>query len=135
MKTYDVQDILIDAPIERVMAYLADPRRSPEWAEAFKSVDGDRALLKTPQGDVEIGLDVLADEKHGTVDWRMSFPDGTIETAYSRAVPTGDRRTVFSFVLMPPVAILEQLEGGLEQQSLTLAGELRRLKELLENGA
>ena len=42
---------------------------------------------------------------------------------------------MFSFVLMPPVAILEQLEGGLEQQSLTLAGELRRLKELLENGA
>ena len=114
---------------------MADASRSPEWTEAFASVDGDRALMRTPQGEVEIGLEVLADAERGTVDWRMTFPDGTTETAYSRAVPTHDDRTVFTFVLLPPGAILDELEGGLELQSATLAGELRRLKELLENGA
>ena len=134
MKNHDVQEILIDAPAHRVFDYLADASNSPEWAEAFASVEGDRAVLRTPAGEVEIGLEVLASPDQGTVDWRMRFPDGTVETAWARVVPTPDDRTVFTFVLMPSAPMLEQLEGDLSRQSETLAGELITLKGLLENG-
>jgi len=134
MKRYDVQDILIAAPVDRVLALAADAPRSPEWIEAFASVDGDRAILRTSEGEVEIGIEVVCDESSGTVDWRMRFPDGSLETAYSRALPTPEGQTVFTFVLMPSAAILQELEGDLDRQSRTLAGELRRLKELVERG-
>ena len=81
-----------------------------------------------------MGLEVLARRDQGTVDWRMRFPDGTVETAYSRLVPAGGESTVFSFVLLPPKAALEKLEGGLEQQVELLSEELRNLKAALENG-
>ncbi len=134
MKRYDVQEILIDAPADRVFGYLADASNSPEWTEAFDSVDGDRAVLRTPAGAIEIGLDILASSEQGTVDWRMRFPDGTVETAWARVVPTPDERTVFTFVLMPSAPMLEQLEGDLSQLSETLAGVLVRLTGLLEIG-
>ncbi len=134
MKTHSVQDIRIEVPIDRAFALVADSSRLPEWTNAFASVDGSSAVLRTPQGEVKIGLEVLARPQQGTVDWRLAFPDGTTEIAYSRLVPADQESTVFSFVLLPPRAALEQLEGGLEQQAEILAQELRNLKALLENG-
>lgn len=36
----------------------------------------------------------------GTVDWTMTFPDGSVGTAYARVTPDGEDRAVFCFVLM-----------------------------------
>ncbi len=132
MKTFDVQGVDLRVPRETAFAFIADPARLPAWTSAFASVTDGRALLRTPTGEVEIALDVQASAEHGTADWRMIFPDGSVATAYSRLVPTGRDRCVFSFVLTPPPVPLEQLEGALEAQSRTLAEELRKLKRILE---
>ncbi len=68
----------------------------------------------------------------GTIDWKMTFPDGAIGVAYSRVTPDGEARSVYSFVLMAPPVPLEALEGALKAQSETLAKELLRLKDILE---
>ena len=89
--------------------------------------------MRTPSGEVEIGLDVRASVQTGTVDWYMTFPDGSIAVAYSRVVELNCDSCVFSFNLMPPPVPLEQLEGALEMQSKILAEELAKLKGILEH--
>ena len=62
----------------------------------------------------------------------MTFPDGSVATAFSRVVEIDATSCVYSFVLTPPPVPLEQLEGALEAQSRTLAEELARLKQVVE---
>ena len=132
MKTYDVQEIEIRAPAARVHEFVADPSRLPRWTDAFESVHGTTAVLRTPRGHVDIGLGVEADPVHGTVDWSMTFPDGSVGRAHSRVVPLTDDRCVYAFVLHAPPVPLEAIEGALEIQRATLARELLRLRRLLE---
>jgi hypothetical protein len=89
--------------------------------------------LRTPSGEVTIALEVETSPEQGTVDWRMTFPDRSVATAFSRVVEIDRDRCIFTFVLTPPPVPLEQLEGALEAQSRTLAEELRKLKEILEH--
>jgi hypothetical protein len=132
MTSFDVQGIEIGAPAEAVFAYVADPTRLPEWTSAFQSAGSGRAVLATPRGAVEVGLEVQASTAAGTVDWIMTFPDGSRGTAFSRVVPIGSDLSVYSFVLTAPPVPLEQVEGALVEQSRTLREELRRLKARLE---
>ena len=132
MKTYDVQDIELDVPASTAFALVSDPEQLPRWTDAFERADRKAATLRTPNGAVQIGLEVRASSAHGVVDWKMSFPDGGTGWAHSRVVPLDDRRCVYTFVLHAPPVALEALEGALEAQRVTLAKELRRLKDLLE---
>lgn len=132
MKTHDTQSVHLARPAARAFDYIADPRRLPEWAEAFIRADENSALLRTENSEVEIRLSVERSKAHGTIDWRMTFPDGSASTAYSRLVSLDSRTCVFTFVLTPPPAPLERLEGALDAQSKTLAKELARLKEIIE---
>lgn len=132
MRGFDVQGIELEVAADVAFAYIAEPARLPEWTAAFASVSDGRALMRTPQGEVMISLEVEAAAEQGTIDWRMGFPDGSVATAYSRVVALGGGRSVYSFVLTPPPLPLEELEGALAAQSRTLAEELRRLKQILE---
>jgi len=132
MKNFDVQGIDLNVPREKAHAFIADPTQLPRWTSAFASVTSGRAVMRTPAGEVDIELDVEASAEHGTVDWRMTFPDGSVATAFSRVVAIDQKRCVFSFVLTPPPVPLEQLEGALEAQSRTLAEELGNLKRIVE---
>ena len=137
MKNCDLQGIEMTVTAERAFHYLADPANLPAWTNAFASVDvrgeNHRAVMRTPAGEVEIGLRVLASRERGTVDWEMRFPDGSQATAWSRVVALGPARCVYTFVLPTPAAALETLEGALEEQSATLRRELARLQMLLEH--
>jgi len=135
LKTFDVQAVELNVAGERAFAYIADPSRLPDWTSAFASVRGGRALLRTPHGQVEIGLEVEARADAGTVDWRMSFPDGSVASAYSRLVSVGGTRSIYSFLLTPPPVPLAELEGPLDAQSRILSEELGRLRRLLERRA
>src|SRR5262245_15253621 len=135
MKSHDIQSIDLQVPSARAFAFLADPRQLPRWAKAFASATDGRAVMRTPNGEVEIDLEVRAAREQGTVDWLMTFPDRSVASAFSRVVELGPERCVFSFVLTPPPVPLEQLEGALEEQSRTLAEELRTLKRILEQHA
>lgn len=135
MRMFDVQAITIEASYDEAFRYIADPLRLPEWTSAFKSVSERRARLETPGGKVDIELKVNHSLQHGVIDWVMTFPDGTMASAFSRLLLAGDRRCIFVFVLMPPPVPLEQLEGALEQQSQVLQAELKRLCEILGGSA
>jgi uncharacterized protein YndB with AHSA1/START domain len=135
MKIFDVQSIAIEAPAEAVFTYVADPRRLPEWTHAFRAVANGRATLQTPRGTVEIGLDVRAVREQGTVDWAMTFPDGSVGRAHSRVVPAAPGSCIYTFVLLAPPVPLEQVEGALEEQSRSLTQELARLRERLARPA
>ncbi|WP_172327448.1 SRPBCC family protein [Mangrovicoccus sp. HB161399] len=132
MKTFDVQSVSIGRPAAAVFDFLARPENLPEWTNAFRRADGESADLATPAGEVPIRLRTVASRGSGTVDWHMTFPDGSEGAAYSRVTADGPDRAVYSFVLMAPPVPLEALEGALSEQMAILAGELAGLKELLE---
>lgn len=133
MKNFDVQGIDLNVPRGKALAFIADPAQLPRWTNAFASVTPGRARMRTPSGEVTVDLEVEASPEHGTVDWRMTFPDRSVATAFSRVVEMDRDRCIFSFVLTPPPVPLEQLEGALEAQSRTLAEELKKLKGILEH--
>jgi hypothetical protein len=62
MRTFDVQGIEIEASRTAVFAYIRDPRNLPKWAHAFRRADDEKATLATPNGSVEVGLSIEADE-------------------------------------------------------------------------
>lgn len=135
MKSHDVQSIDLQVPWARAFAFIRDPQHLPQWAKAFASVSEARAVMRTPNGEVPIDLDVRAAQEHGTIDWIMTFPDQSKASAFSRVVELSPERCVFCFILTPPPVPLAQLEGALEEQSRTLAEELRTLKHVLEHHA
>jgi hypothetical protein len=132
MRTFDVQGIEIEAPQRTVFEFLQEPRHLPRWTQAFASVDDGRARLETPAGAVDIGLAVFANADAGTVDWQLTFPDGTVGLAQSRVTGTTRGTSIYSFVLHAPPVALEELEGAIEAQRLVLRHELEALKGLLE---
>ena len=90
------------------------------------------ARLETPPGAVDIDLDDSANAETGTVDWRLTFPDGAAGIAQSRVTETTRGTCIYTFVLHAPPVGLEQVEGALEAQSATLRSELATLKALME---
>jgi hypothetical protein len=132
MRDFDVQTIEIDAPCDAAFKYISDPRTLPEWTHAFRSVSSGRATMVTPRGSLEVGLRVASSRVAGTIDWIMTFPDGSVGRAYSRLIDLG-HRTLYSFVLMAPPVPLEQLEGALEEQASALREELAALQKKLSN--
>lgn len=132
MKTYDLQGVELQVSCRRAFDFIADPKQLPRWTHAFASVDDGYAVMRTPNGEAKIRLAVHAAAEQGTVDWVMTFADGSVATAFSRLVHLGPKRCVFGFVLTPPPVPLEQLEGTMEQSAKTLAAELKTLKQVLE---
>lgn len=132
MRTFDVQGIEIQAPREAVFAFVRDPRNLPKWAHAFRRADDKSAALATLNGCIEIALVTQTNEDSGTVDWELRFPDGTVGAAQSRVSRTSRGTSIYSFVLHAPPVPLEQLEGALEAQRMTLQRELAQLKWILE---
>ena len=132
MRMFDVQGIEIHATRGRVFEFLRNPANLPQWAHAFTSTEDDRARLETPAGAVDVRFDVSADADTGTVDWRLTFPDGSVGLAQSRVTETTRGTCIYSFVLHAPPLALEQVEGALEAQRATLRSELATLKSLME---
>ena len=132
MRAFDVQGIEIQACREAVFAFIRDPHNLPKWAHAFRQADDKGATLATTNGSVDIGLDTQANEHSGTVDWALQFPDGSRGIAQSRVTQTPRGSSIYSFVLHAPPVPLEQLEGALDAQRITLQQELLRLKGILE---
>src|SRR2546425_10889573 len=132
MEPFAVQSVRTVAPFDPGCGYIADPDNLPQWTAAFKHVSKATAQMATPGGSIEVGLRVVATEATGTIDWFITFPDGSVGTAFSRVIDAGKGQSVYSFVLMPPPVPLEQLEGTLEVQKNTLAHELAGLKAILE---
>ena len=132
MADFDIQGIHLNVPKDKAFRFIAEPNNLPMWTKAFASVNGQKAVMQTPEGSIAIDLYVQASAESGVIDWRMVFPDQTEANAFSRIVEAGEDACVYGFILMPPPVPLEQLEGALEAQVKILSGELINLKGLLE---
>src|SRR5262245_47368290 len=132
MRSFDVQSIELACDYERAFHYISMPENLVEWTAFFKSVQNGRATILTPDGELEIGLEVKANQSVGNVDWFMTMPDGNVGRAISRLVPNQPNTTIYTFVLLAPPVPLEEVEGTVEQQMGILRAELARLKEILE---
>lgn len=133
MKRFDVQGIAINALAKQSFQFIADPDNLPQWANAFASINGDSALMVTPAGEVEVSLAIESCEKAGTVDWYMTFPDGSLATAFSRIISDEKGSCICTFTLTPPPVPLEELEGAIDAQREILTQELIKLKAILES--
>ena len=131
MKKFEVRSIEIVAEYANVFNYISDSRNLPEWTNAFQSVSNGKAIMRTPEGSVEVELVVSASWEQGTIDWFMKFPDGAQAAAFSRLIRLDEKRNVYSFILTEPPVSLEQLEGALGEQSQILEEELKRLSHIL----
>jgi len=132
MKMHDVQSVSINKSAQTVFGYIANPANLSKWTNAFARADETSADLVTPNGTVAIQLNTVTNEAHGTIDWEMTFPDGSVGMAYSRVTPESENQSIYTFLLMAPPVPLEQLEGALMAQMETLAKELIDLKTRLE---
>jgi hypothetical protein len=131
-KNFSVQSVLIDSPVDKVFNFISNPSNLPLWTEAFKKADHNSALLVTPSGELQIGLETKYNVELGTIDWFMKLPDGNVGKAFSRVVENPDGRSIYSFILLAPPVPIEELEGTLREQEIILDKELRKLKEILE---
>jgi uncharacterized protein YndB with AHSA1/START domain len=131
MDSFKVESVRIETTPEKAFRYIADARNLPKWTHAFKGVLNGKAIMATPAGAIEVGLQVTASASEGTIDWHITFQDGNVATAYSRVVPESAEHSVYSFILMAPPVPLEQLEGALNQQAHTLRQELTKLSAIL----
>jgi polyketide cyclase/dehydrase/lipid transport protein len=131
MKNYDVQNVSIKAPFEKVFEYIANPSNLPKWSKAFSYADKKKAVLETPNGKLEVGLEIKSSKEFGIIDWYMTMPDGNVATAYSRITPNGKSTVVYTFVLMAPPGPIEQVEGTLRQQMELLREEHQNLQKIL----
>ena len=130
---FDVKNVALAVPFDTAFDYIADITRLPEWTHAFAEVSKDgKALMRTPQGEVGVQLEDTLNRNDGVIDTKMTFPDGSVATAYSRLIALGDDSCVYSFVLTPPPVALEELEGALSEQAEILEQELQTLKAKLE---
>jgi len=132
MRLFDVQGIEIHASPALVFDFVRNPANLPRWAHAFTFARDGQARLETPAGRVDVRLDVRAHPECGTIDWIMTFPDGSVGIAQSRVTQTTRATSIYSFVLHAPPVPLEQVEGALDAQRITLQSELSTLKQLLE---
>lgn len=130
---FDVKNVALAVPFDTAFDYIADITRLPEWTHAFAEVAKDgKALMRTPHGEVGVQLEDTLNRNDGVIDTKMTFPDGSVATAYSRLIALGDDSCVYSFVLTPPPVALEELEGALSEQAEILEQELQTLKAKLE---
>ena len=132
MRMFDVQGIEITAPRRKVFEFVREPANLPCWTHAFTSAGNGRARLEISAGAVDVGLEVSANAETGVVDWRLTFPDGGFAIAQSRVTETTRGTCIYSFVLHAPPVALEQVEGTLDAQRVTLQSELAALKSLME---
>lgn len=125
----DTQSVTIDADPGRVFAFVADGASLPRWAIGFaKSArpDGSGWIVSTAQG--EVSTTIAADERTGTVDFRMEPAPGQVATAYARVVPNGEGAE-FVFTQFQQPAVPDEVFG---QLVAAVGHELVALKALLE---
>ena len=125
----DTQSVTIAATPKQVLSFVADGANLPRWAIGFaKSVrpDGAGWIVSTAQGEMPTAI--AADERTGTVDFRMEPAPGVVATAYARVMPSGEgAEFVFTQFQQPGVP-----DEVFDQLAAAVGHELVALKVLLE---
>lgn len=124
----ETQSIETDAPVDAVVAVLADPTRLPQWAPAFVDQvrpDGKSGWQATKDGR-DFALRVATNEEAGTVDYLRQVAPGREGGAYIRAVLRPGGGSVVTMTL----PLLSDVDPA--DTAATLAQELATLVSLVE---
>ena len=82
MRNFEIQSVEITSSRNNAFRFISDPRNLPRWARAFASVEGERARLRTPRGEVDIALTTVA---NGYVHFlRKPFCSGLARNGFVR---------------------------------------------------
>lgn len=120
----DTQSVEIPADPRHVFAFLAAPENLPRWAVGFcRSIrkDGERWMVETAQGDVEIRY--VTDRGSGVIDFRIVPAPGVEITAHSRVIPNGEgTEYVFTQFQAPGMAdhVFEANVAALKEELVVL---------------
>ncbi|MGH7709892.1 MAG: SRPBCC family protein [Gemmatimonadaceae bacterium] len=130
----DTRAVTIEAPVDQVFDFIADPANLPRWAVGFcraihrdddKPVDSGRWIVSTARGDVPIRY--VTDRTLGVIDFYLSPAPGIDAIAFSRVVPNGDGAEYVFTQFRAPGMSDELFEG----QVRALMEELQVLRSLM----
>jgi uncharacterized protein YndB with AHSA1/START domain len=129
MREVRILDVSIDAPAERVYAFVAEPRNMPRWAPNFGheiTPAGDHWVMHTAEGPVPVRFAPPNDL--GVLDHWVRLPIGELQNPM-RVVPNG-AGSVLTFTLF-------RQEGWTDAQfaedAAMVAADLALLKSLIES--
>jgi len=122
--------VSINAPIDRVFAFLADAANWPKWAivnvKSVKRADDQWWNMETPGGMAK--LRIRANAEFGILDHDFNAPDASW-TVPARVVPNGSG-CEFMITFFQPPAFSRQF---FEEQAVLVDKELAQLKSLMES--
>jgi uncharacterized protein YndB with AHSA1/START domain len=119
----------IQAPPEKVYAFLVDPMNWPQYAVVnLRSVSpGENGWFKVVTKFGEGELKVNGVKELGLFDHVWKDPQATWQV-YSRVVPNGEGSTVMMTLFKPPAMSDRQFDHSMEEMDI----EMAKLKEILE---
>ena len=115
---------ILQAPRERVFAYLADIENLPAWATEFarelRVVDGRHKVVN---GLGEFFFEIRADEETGVIDMLAGPSEEELALFPTRVVPLGPGTSAFTFTMFQ----------GPEQSDELFEGQYASLRREFEN--
>lgn len=124
------KSISIDAPLDRVFAFVADASNWPQWAivnvKSVKPADDQWWDMETPAGMAK--LRVRPNEELGILDHDFNASDASW-TVPARVVPNGSGCEFMITFFQPPSFTREFFE----EQAALVDKELAQLKSLMES--
>jgi len=124
------KSVSIDAPRDRVFAFLADAANWPKWAivnvKSVKRAENQWWDMETPAGMAR--LRIRPNAEFGILDHDFNAPDASW-TVPARVVPNGSG-CEFTITFFQPPALTKQL---FEEQAALVDRELTQLKFIMES--
>ncbi len=128
MREVRILDVGIEAPPERVYAFVAEPANMPRWAPNFGHTitpEGDHWIMHTAQGPVPVRF--APPNALGVVDHWVRLPGGEIHNPM-RVVANG-AGSVLTFTLFRQEG---WTDAQFDEDSALVAADLAKLKALIE---
>ena len=129
MRSRHVSRVIRTSP-DRVQSFVADPENLPRWAAGLATSEvrrkGDVLQVESPMGIVTVRF--AGSNRWGVLDHTVTMPDGSETLNPVRVVPhPGGAEIVFT------VRQLALTDDEFERDCVTVAADLERLADLLEN--
>ena len=121
--------ITIDAPVERVYVFTADPNNIPKWAAGLgRSIrrENERWVVETPEGEATV--DFALSNAFGVLDHTVTLPGGEKVYLPIRVVANGAGSEIVITLFQTP----KMSDVEFERDAGMVAADLRTLKRLLE---
>lgn len=131
VKNFEVLSIGINCDYKKAFDYVANPDNLPKWTNQFVKVNQNSASFNMFNDVVEVTFETYANEELGTIDWKITFPDGNSGMAYSR-LTRNIEGVIYAFNFILPPLQEDDLKRAYATQKDNIENEIHKLKTLLE---